>query len=463
MKAAKFPAGLLAAALAYYALARFGMAIFALKPSNITLLWLPSGIALAMCLEWGYRAVPYIVLASLAANFDGMAAASSPAHLAHTAVAALTDGLAGALAMHMYRSRLPDGLVRPADLLPFIFYVCLAPTALSSLILAANLASGGYIGWPEAGGLARVLVLADSLGLLLVYPAYQAWRQRSAAPPLRARPLLAAGVAVLALLLAGQSGMPGMEYFIIPVLLMLSFHSSLLGLTAVSALAIVAVMAAAAHHAGPFAGTGGDVAFRVAAFAFSSALTVLGAALQHGQLEHAERTRRQWQEAAEHDALTGLPNRRLFMPKVQMEHQRSLRSGKPYAIAMLDLDHFKAINDCHGHAAGDLVLDAVATVLRENCRMIDTPARVGGEEFAVLLPECSGAQARPFLERLRGKLEELEIPVAGQRVRVTVSIGIASVNGPYDTANAVAARADQALYRAKQAGRNCSIVDAVAA
>lgn len=463
MKAAKFPVGLIATALAYYALARFGMAIFSLTPSNITLLWLPSGIALAMCLEWGYRAVPYIVLASLAANFDGMAAASSPSHLAHTLVAALTDGMAGALAMRLYCRVLPGGLTRAVDLLPFILYVCLAPTVVSSLILAANLASGGYIGWHEAGALARVLLLADSLGLLLVYPAYQAWRQRNAAPPLRARPLLAAGAAVLALLLAGQSGLPGMEYFIIPVLLVLSFHTNLLGLTAVSALTIVAVMAAAAHHAGPFAATGADAAFRVAAFAFSSALTILGAALQHGQLEHSERTRQQWQDAAEHDALTGLPNRRLLMPKVQMEHQRSLRSGNPYAIAMLDLDHFKAVNDSHGHAAGDLVLAAVASVLRENCRMIDTPARVGGEEFAVLLPECSAVQARPFLERVRGKLAALDIPIAGQPVRVTVSIGIASYDGPNDSADAVAARADRALYQAKQAGRNCSIVDPVAA
>lgn len=462
MKAAKFSAGLIAAAIVYYALARFGMAIFALKPSNITLLWLPSGIALAMCLEWGYRAVPFIVLASLAANFDGMAAASSPVHLAHTMVAALTDGMAGALAMSMFRRVLPGGLLRAADLLPFIVYVCLAPTTLSSLILAGNLAAGGYIGWHEAGALARVLVLADSLGLLLVYPAYQGWRQRNAAP-LRMQPLLAAGVAIVALLAAGQAGMPGMEYFIFPVLLVLSFHTSLLGLSAASALTIVAVMAAAAHQAGPFDATAGDAAFRVAAFAFSSALTLLGAALQHGQLERSEHTGRLWQEAAEHDALTGLPNRRLFMPKVQLEHQRSLRSGKPYAIAMLDLDHFKAINDCHGHAGGDRVLDAVAAVLRDNCRMIDTPARVGGEEFAILLPECSGAQARPFLERLRGKLAELEILIADQRVTVTVSIGIASYNGPRDTADAVAARADQALYRAKQAGRNCSMVDALAA
>ncbi len=463
MTTAKFSAGLLATALAYYALARFGMAIFALKPANITLLWLPSGMALAMCLHWGYRAVPFITLASLAANFDGMAAASSPAHLAHTMVAALTDGMAGALAMAMFRRVLPGGLARAADLLPFIVYVCLVPTALSSAILAANLAAGGYIGWHEAGALARVLVLADSLGLLLVYPAYQGWRQRRNEPPLQAQPLLAATAAVLALLLAGRAGMSGMEYFIFPVLLVLSFHTTLLGLSAASALTIVLVMAAAAHHAGPFDAADGDGAFRMAAFAFSSALTLLGAALQHGQLEHSERTRRLWQDAAEHDALTGLPNRRLFMPKVQMEHQRSLRSGKPYAIAMLDLDHFKAVNDRYGHAGGDRVLDAVAAVLRDNCRMIDTPARVGGEEFAILLPECSGAQARPFLERLRGKLAALEIFIADQRVSVTVSIGIASYSGPHDTADAVAARADRALYGAKQAGRNCSIVDALAA
>ncbi|MES2264435.1 MAG: diguanylate cyclase [Pseudomonadota bacterium] len=448
------------AALAYFALARFGMAVFGLKPSNITLLWLPSGIALVMCLEWGYRAIPFIIVASLCANLDGMMTGSLPATLLHTGLAAISDTLAGVLAMRLFRRFLPDGLARTSDLLPFILWVCLVPTGVSGVLLALNLASGAYIAWQDAGALVCMLVLADSLGLLLVYPVYQGWHARSAATPVQLRALAFAVPLIAGLLLASIRGVQGMEFFIVPVLLVLSFNVGLFSLTTIGALALFCLFAAAAHNAGPFAVHGnGDAHVRLLAFAFSSALTILGVALQRRQLDLTEHTRQLWQEAAEHDPLTGLLNRRAFMPKIHLEHQRCLRNGKTYAIAMLDLDHFKDINDTCGHQGGDRVLNLFAGVMLDNCRLIDTVARVGGEEFAILLPECSAEQARPILERLRGKLAALVVPMDQRAVSVTVSIGIASFDGGAEQVAEVVARADRALYRAKQTGRNRSIVD----
>ncbi len=451
---------LFGATVIYFALARFGMAVFALHPSNITPLWLPSGLALVMCLEWGMMAFPFIVLASFCANLEGMLGASLPLSLLHTGIAALTDGMAGVLAMRMFRVALPEGLSHSRDLLPFLAWVCLLPTLASSLILGVNLALGKYVSWADVGGLMRVLLLADSLGLLLVYPIYQGWQERARDPQGQARALLLAGLGIGALLAASLNGLPGMEFFIVPVLLMLSLYVGLLGLTSVGALTLIVIVAGAARHLGPFAD--GDLPsghFRLAAFAFSCALTTLGMALQRGQLAQTEQTRQLWQDAAEHDALTGLLNRRVFLPRVQQEHQRSLRSKKPYAVAMLDLDHFKNVNNSHGHAGGDRVLSAFAAVVQENCRIIDTVARVGGEEFAVLLPECSAEQAEPILERIRSRLADLTVPIDGQGVTVTVSIGVAVGGSGPEAASEVLARADKALYRAKLAGRNRIVID----
>ena len=454
---------LFGATVVYFALARFGMAVFALHPSNITPLWLPSGLAMVMCMEWGIAAFPFIVLASFCANLDGMLGASLPMSLLHTAVAALTDGMAGVVAMRMFRVVLPEGLSRSRDLLPFLAWVCLLPTLASSLILAVNLALGHYISWQEVSGLMGVLLLADSLGLLLIYPIYQGWQDRARDPQGQARALVLAGAGIAALLGASLQGLRGMEFFIVPVLLMLSLYVGLLGLTSIGALTLIVIVAGAARQLGPFAD--GDLLgghFRLVAFAFSCALTTLGMALQRGQLARTEQTRQLWQEAAEHDALTGLLNRRVFLPRVQQEHQRCQRSKKPYALAMLDLDHFKNVNDSHGHAGGDRVLSAFAGVVQENCRIIDTVARVGGEEFAVLLPECSAEQAEPILERIRSRLADMAVFIDGKAVSVTVSIGIAAGGAGAEAASEVLSRADKALYRAKLAGRNRIVIDSLA-
>lgn len=451
---------MLAATLLYFALARFGMAIFALQPSNITLLWLPSGIALVMCLQWGRRALPLIALASFCANVGGMSGHGAAATVLHTAISALADALTGALAMAMLRRRVPQQLRRATDLAPFALYVCLVPAATTGAILAANLAAGGYIGWRDTAPLFAHLVMADSLGLLLVYPLYQSWATPGGLAATPAKPLLLATLALAALMLASLAGAPGMEYFFVPVLLVLSFYAGMFSLTALGGLALVAVFAMAAHQAGPFAGIEtSQGAFRVGAFAVASALTILGVALQRGQLEDTEITRQLWQEAAEHDPLTGLANRRIFLPQVHLEHERSLRNALPYAVAMLDLDHFKLVNDRYGHGGGDIVLKAVADLLQENCRQIDLVARVGGEEFAILLPGCSGAQAAPLLERLRGKLAALRVRIGEQQVTVTTSIGVASFADHAESTEHLVARADQALYRAKKAGRNRVVVD----
>ncbi|CAK0746835.1 membrane hypothetical protein [Gammaproteobacteria bacterium] len=161
------------------------------------------------------------------------------------------------------------------------------------------------------------------------------------------------------------------------------------------------------------------------------------------------------------DSLTGLSNRRAFMPRIQAEHARAQRSHRPYAFAILDLDHFKRINDTYGHQAGDLVLATFATILQSNIRNLDMAARWGGEEFAILFPEAASDSCSIALERIRKSLEAQPISSQEHFIQVTVSIGVTHFY-PGDTdANQVFQRADRALYSAKENGRNRLVFEGV--
>ncbi|MBE3071044.1 MAG: diguanylate cyclase [Planctomycetes bacterium] len=170
----------------------------------------------------------------------------------------------------------------------------------------------------------------------------------------------------------------------------------------------------------------------------------------------AEEANRKLEQLATTDELTGLWNRRHFLTALDRECRRAARSGSPLALAMLDLDHFKAVNDTHGHAVGDRVLAEVAAVMQSEARTTDLVARYGGEEFMILMPDTPGASAAAAAERLRRAIEAHAIPVGDQTVRVTASLGATAVEpGETPAADRLVRQADEMLYAAKQAGRNC--------
>ena len=156
------------------------------------------------------------------------------------------------------------------------------------------------------------------------------------------------------------------------------------------------------------------------------------------------------------DELTGLANLRAFQTILESEIERSRRFNTPLALVMLDLDHFKHINDEYGHQQGDVVLSLVADVLRDFSRDIDAPARYGGEELAVILPQTDSQGAEQLAERIREAVELLEIPrVDGDgSLRLQASFGVASLPESALARDGLIAAADAALYRAKRAGRN---------
>ena len=162
------------------------------------------------------------------------------------------------------------------------------------------------------------------------------------------------------------------------------------------------------------------------------------------------------------DSLTGLPNRRLFVQRVQEEVRRAIRYRVPVSLLLVDLDNFKRINDTHGHAAGDAVLRCVGASLRATCRDTELAVRCGGDEFAVLAPETRAGDAFELARRIQAQLEDScrqQLGDLGGGIVVSVSIGIADMErAAQSTREALFEAADRALYVAKAAGRNRTVL-----
>src|SRR5580698_7760259 len=173
------------------------------------------------------------------------------------------------------------------------------------------------------------------------------------------------------------------------------------------------------------------------------------------------------EQMASTDPLTRIYNRRVFLMWAEKELTRGQRTGTPFSVLMVDLDHFKQINDCFGHQAGDQALCAVVEKMQDSVRGIDVLGRWGGEEFAVLLPGAAADAALLVAQRVRRNIERILLPGSGirngervQMISVTASVGIATYRGVDDNVHTMMERADMALYQAKAAGRNCVLATA---
>ncbi|MDU7781124.1 MAG: diguanylate cyclase [Aeromonas caviae] len=156
--------------------------------------------------------------------------------------------------------------------------------------------------------------------------------------------------------------------------------------------------------------------------------------------------------ALSRDSLTGLLKHADIKEKVTIERERAMRTSKPFSVVMLDIDHFKKVNDTHGHAVGDNVIRALANLLRQRLRRVDSLGRYGGEEFLAVLPDCNGVQAVKIIDQIRQQFSLLSFVGEQGEFFVSLSAGVACCMG--STANEVMETADRALYNAKRNGRN---------
>ncbi len=320
-----------------------------------------------------------------------------------------------------------------------------------------------------------VLLVVANLGL--IGRAYLALR-RCQASPATVWPALAAFTALLIYLVAysGQEHGRALWFFALPVLSVMMLPPRQGGVWA----GISITMAAAIMLlGGPEIGTSVYSASFTLRFVIAAILISLGmfwseitlrryreetvaqraATVAEGARLKAEIARRTALEQdlriqARTDALTGLANRRAFMERFAYELARSQRHGPAPTLLILDIDHFKKINDVHGHPSGDAVLAHLAQLLKASLRNLDIVGRIGGEEFAVVLVEINAASAAPVIERLLDGIRESRLPLAdGHLLQFTASIGSTEILLG-DTIGTAIQRADEALYMAKNTGRN---------
>ena len=329
------------------------------------------------------------------------------------------------------------------------------------LVVMNSVAAAGLASTSEV----RVWTACSVLGLIAVYAAIRSgWSRRFKDPALTlAQILYAITCCAAAFVIAGPAR--GVTLPILAIILMFGIFGlttrQMLGVLVYSLVAFgvaSGVVAARDEPDYPTVVAAAYVGMVVVVLLSSTFLTTrVQSTREHLRRQKAELAQalEQIRQLATHDDLTGLLNRRAMLDRMQLEQRRSLRSGSPLLIAQLDIDHFKAVNDTHGHAAGDLVLQSFADTVRRNVRDTDVLARWGGEEFVLLLCDTPAADAVALMERLRQAVQAMQVPVpqSGGPITVTVSIGLAR-HTPADPLAGTLERADRALYAAKAGGRN---------
>ncbi|HEY0858043.1 MAG TPA: diguanylate cyclase [Albitalea sp.] len=483
----------IAVPLCYFAGAKLGVWATAM-PDGISILWPPNAVLLtAMLLSRG-RDVAIIALLGVAAEV----AADLPTFtLAEALVFGVTNAVECLVASHLLKAwGFDPRLGRLADLRKFV----LAGPLIAALLAAAL---GGAAYWQLRPGstsyleFVRVWWMGDALGLLIFTPPLltlaAGWHEQAGvrpAAPVRAADLavLALGVALVVMLLFPQwprlAGVTVAPVLVIPCVVYLAARFDVRVVSGAVAVAGIAIAYATSHGRHPFGELPlGESSQRAQEFILAMSLLALSVVALLRQLRErqqelrlanerldefnrrleervAERTaqldatNRQLEHLAMTDVLTSLANRRAWFIAARGAVDNALRHARPLAIVMIDVDHFKSVNDKRGHAAGDAVLRHVAATLQAVVRTGDVLARYGGEEFVLLAPETDLASAVALATRMREALHERAAAVEGSFLPVTASFGVTVLGGREDSLDRLVHRADAALYQAKMAGRD---------
>ena len=446
--------GLLATVAAAYVVAGKLALQLAFVNASATAVWPAAGIALAAFLLLGYRVWPAILLSAFLVN---VTTAGSVATSIGIAVGNTLAGLAGAFLVNRF-ARGCRAFERAQDIFRFTVLGGMVSTTASATVGVTTLSLGGFAGWADYGFIWLTWWLGDAVGILVVAPAILLW---SANPRVRwnRREVLEAAGLLFAVMLVGASVFGGLvpsriknyplEFLCIPFFVLTAFRFGQREVaTAIVTLAGIAIWGTLRGF-GPFVlPSQNESLLLLQAFMGVTAVTMLS-------LSALVAERRQVEDRLRHlavsDPLTGLANYRQLVYALETEIRRSQRTERPFAVVLLDLDGLKKINDRYGHLVGSLAVRRVAETLLGSCRGIDTAARFGGDEFAVVLPETGEAAAWHVARRVAQR-----VAGDGETPPISVSTGVAVYPRDGATLEALVNAADRALYETKERGRRQS-------
>jgi diguanylate cyclase (GGDEF)-like protein len=459
----RMPQGWEAALLlvAYFVAAKASL-LLAIPPGYATAVWPPSGIALAALLLLGNRVWPGIWVGAALANYT----VNSSLLLAVTMGAGnALEALTGAALMKRYVG-IPRRFERAREVVLFVA-VAAASSAIAATIAVLSMSAAGLVSWPDFLPNWRTWWQGDLAGIIIVTPLILSWRLRRAAPWSRRKKLEGAGLGLLlfaaGFLVFSEAAGEVQTFALLPFMIWAALRFSQRVVTTATAGICAIAIYCTLDGVGPFALPSlNESLLLLLAFISTVVVTTLVMSAVITERRQAmvalEQALAGLREEALTDPLTGLYNRRYLWEFLRREWVRAQRRGQPLSVIMLDLDHFKRINDSFGHQAGDYALAVVAGLLRNQIRSSDIVCRYGGEEFALVLPEASYESVRQRAEEIRSAIKQLELSHQGVALgRITASLGIAQFPDHADGPDALVTAADAALYQAKSAGRDRAV------
>ena len=442
----------------YFATAKLSL-LAAIPPGYATALWPPSGIAFAAVLLLGPRVWPGIWLGAALVNITVQASLMAAVIIG---TGNTLEALAGA-ALVRRQLGVQREFKRGWDVSQFIGIAILS-AAIAATFAAIPLSLVHALDWRDLAWNWWTWWLGDTMGIILVTPLILSWRlhrqRKWSTRRIVEITCLTAGLLLTSQLIFSDIASPfvptlPLAFLVLPFIIWAAIRYRQREVTTLIAFASAIAIIFTAKGRGPFATDSLNVSLSLL-LAFMSTIAATGLVLNAVVWERARKMAtlnevlRKVREQAITDPLTGLYNRRFLEDYLPRELARAARGELPVAVIMLDLDHFKRVNDKSGHAAGDAVLVAIGTLLRRHVRASDVACRYGGEEFLLVMPETALVAARRKAELIRIDVERDHDSLLG----VTASLGVAIFPDHGADATALIRSADSAMYDAKQAGRN---------